>query len=113
MQGICTILGRGHVPGLKAKTPGWLLALLQPLSGPFLTFSCMWAVMPVLMPGLWRSLLYWQRFVPIMSSYMVTNMRYVWVAGAFKGTSSMRCSAHMMQFQHRPHRTHSTRETNH
>ena len=81
-QGLLSILSRGQVAGLPVLPPCCpprlkmlLLDPLRPLSGPFLVFAGMWATLPVLMPGLWRSLLYWQRLVPVLSSFFITDRR--------------------------------------
>lgn len=75
-QGVLAALSRKRVLGLA--TPLWtqrLLRPLHPLSGPFLVHGCMWAVMPLVLPSLWRSLMYWQRSTPVVTSYFVTGVR--------------------------------------
>ncbi|KAG1654645.1 hypothetical protein FOA52_009201 [Chlamydomonas sp. UWO 241] len=42
---------------------------------PFAVYGGMWAVLPLALPGLWRTVLYWQRFVPVVASYFGAGRR--------------------------------------
>lgn len=47
-----------------------LLARLMPLRGPLAAFGLMQQVMPLVLPGLWRTIQYWQRLVPIIARFV-------------------------------------------
>ncbi|GAX86050.1 hypothetical protein CEUSTIGMA_g13465.t1, partial [Chlamydomonas eustigma] len=59
-----------------AKGSNNILSLVSGVvQGPFLLLVGMRVVLPCSFPGLWRSLVYWQRLLPIMFSYFKTHVR--------------------------------------
>ncbi|GLI67120.1 hypothetical protein VaNZ11_011328 [Volvox africanus] len=77
-------------PLRKALTP---LALIR---GPFAVFATLRLVMPVVAPAVWRSVMYWQRTVPIVARYLLTSRR----ARALRSRGQVEAAEELWQRQH-------------
>lgn len=69
-QAAGALLSKGQLAGRALPGAARLrtsLAPLQVLYGPAATMAVMRLSLPLAAPGLWRSLMYWQRLLPIVT----------------------------------------------